>query len=165
MIHRLRLRSYKYYDKLDKSWHWSPSSAKKVNTERLRCKVNTKRLKNSNHMARSSFLGLTCNNFGILDNTDGSIDSQTHVYDQIDHSVVSWLYLTISEDIRAMMFMHRIPSASPFVVVRLYLISKTGNWLPYGHWLLPLAITTPTWKETLAVTSPTWSSSSTLLPH
>jgi hypothetical protein len=53
---------------------------------------------------------LTFNKFGVMDHVDITFNAQARLYDidwtQIDHCIVSWIYLTVSKDIRDMVFQH-----------------------------------------------------------
>ncbi|KAL6634084.1 hypothetical protein ACP70R_026755 [Stipagrostis hirtigluma subsp. patula] len=65
----------------------------------------------SNYAAWSTFFDNTLRKFGIVDHVDGSVDAQTRIFDgewsQIDYCVVSWLYATVSKEIRDMVMQPR----------------------------------------------------------
>jgi hypothetical protein len=79
-------------------------------------------LKDSNYFAWSSFFELTFRKFSIFDHVDGTIDVQTRIYDaewtKIDHCIVSWIYLTVSKDIRDMVFQRRTTAYALWMAVR-----------------------------------------------
>ncbi|KAL6647998.1 hypothetical protein ACP70R_012222 [Stipagrostis hirtigluma subsp. patula] len=60
----------------------------------------------SNYAAWSTFFDNTLRKFGLVDHVDGSTDAQSMFLNgewvQIDHCVISWLYATVSKDIRDM---------------------------------------------------------------
>jgi hypothetical protein len=79
-------------------------------------------LHDSNYASWSSLFELTFCKLGLLDHVDGSVDAQTRLLDvewtQIDHCIVSWIYLTVSKTIRDMVFHRRATAFSAWNAVR-----------------------------------------------
>jgi hypothetical protein len=68
-------------------------------------------LQESNYSSWSSLFELTFRKLGLLDHVDDTVDAHARQYDatwtQIDHCIVSSIYLTVSNMIRDMVFQRR----------------------------------------------------------
>jgi hypothetical protein len=71
---------------------------------------NVLELHESNYSSWSSLFELTFRRLGLFDLVDGTVDAQAMQRDaawiQIDHCLVSWIYLTVSKTTRNMVFHH-----------------------------------------------------------
>jgi hypothetical protein len=79
-------------------------------------------LHESNYSSWSSLFELTFRKLGLLDHVDGTVDAHVRQFDvewtQIDHCIVSWIYLTVSKTIRDMVFQRRATAFSAWNAVR-----------------------------------------------
>jgi hypothetical protein len=70
----------------------------------------------ANYASWSSLFELTFRKLGLLDHVDGTVDAQARLHDadwtQMDHCIVAWIYLTVSETIRDMVFHRRATAFS-----------------------------------------------------
>jgi hypothetical protein len=93
-------------------------------------------LHDSNYASWSSLFELTFRKLGLVDHVDGSVDAQTRLLDvewtQIDHCIVSWIYLTVSKTIRDMVFHRRATALSAWQAVRGLFLNNASQRTVYA---------------------------------
>jgi hypothetical protein len=93
-------------------------------------------LHDSNYASWSSLFELTFRKLGLVDHVDGSVNAQARLLDvewtQIDHCIVSWIYLTVSKTIRDMVFNRRATAFSAWNAVRDLFLNNASRRAMYA---------------------------------
>jgi hypothetical protein len=83
-------------------------------------------LHDSNYASWSFLFELTFRKLGLMDHVDGSVDAQTRLLDvewtQLDHCIISWIYLPVSKTTQQAVYALRISTTcnkkiSPFTTI------------------------------------------------